>query len=350
MKLSTAVLAGGKSRRTGGKNKSFLVYENKTFIDRILGELSSFDEVLVSVSDKEAYMHIPCTLVEDEVRDAGPLGGIHACLKRCRNEHLFVCATDMPVLRKELVEFMCGFISSDYDCFVLKSDSAVQPLCAIYRKSLVALIDGLFSQKKFSPLAVFDNSRVKYIPLKYSCFDESVIANINHLSDMDKLPKSGGPCVFAVSGVKDSGKTTLIEKLTAALKAEGLSVGVIKHDGHDFEPDPPGTDTYRLRRAGGDPVAIYSRTKFAVAKLQENASIQDLLCFFGGCDIIIVEGLKDSDLPKVEVVVRDPAGNGKNLMAVVTDGGFVHENVPTLGRNDVAQLVGIVKKHFGLAP
>ena len=60
------------------------------------------------------------------------------------------------------------------------------------------------------------------------------------------------PAVLAVSGVHNSGKTTLLEKLLPVLRSRRLKVGVIKHDGHDFTPDVPGTDSYRLREAGAD--------------------------------------------------------------------------------------------------
>ena len=52
------------------------------------------------------------------------------------------------------------------------------------------------------------------------------------------------PAVLAISGVHNSGKTTLLEKLLPVLRSRGLKVGVIKHDGHDFTPDVPGTDSY----------------------------------------------------------------------------------------------------------
>ena len=58
------------------------------------------------------------------------------------------------------------------------------------------------------------------------------------------------PAVLAISGVHNSGKTTLLEKLLPVLRSRWLKVGVIKHDGHDFTPDVPGTDSYRLREAG----------------------------------------------------------------------------------------------------
>ena len=64
------------------------------------------------------------------------------------------------------------------------------------------------------------------------------------------------PAVLAVSGVHNSGKTTLLEKLIPLLRARGLKVGVIKHDGHDFTPDVPGTDSYRLREAGAEEACV----------------------------------------------------------------------------------------------
>ena len=76
------------------------------------------------------------------------------------------------------------------------------------------------------------------------------------------------PAVLAVSGVHNSGKTTLLEKLLPMLRSRGLKVGVIKHDGHDFTPDVPGTDSYRLRQAGADGVAVYSGNQWMVFRPQ----------------------------------------------------------------------------------
>lgn len=53
------------------------------------------------------------------------------------------------------------------------------------------------------------------------------------------------PFVFAISGYKNSGKTTLICRLIPELKRRGYRVAVIKHDGHDFVGDVPGTDSFR---------------------------------------------------------------------------------------------------------
>ena len=75
------------------------------------------------------------------------------------------------------------------------------------------------------------------------------------------------PAVLAVSGAHNSGKTTLLEKLIPVLRSRGLKVGVIKHDGHDFTPDVPGTDSYRLREAGAEGGGVYSGQRYLVTEL-----------------------------------------------------------------------------------
>ena len=61
---------------------------------------------------------------------------------------------------------------------------------------------------------------------------------------------TGEPFVLAVCGEKHTGKTTLVERLVAALSARGLRVATVKHDGHEFAADVAGTDSYRHRAAG----------------------------------------------------------------------------------------------------
>ena len=67
---------------------------------------------------------------------------------------------------------------------------------------------------------------------------------------------------FAISGVKNSGKTTLITKLLPVLTDRGLKVATIKHDGHDFQTDVPGTDTFAHFQAGAYGTVVFSDHKY----------------------------------------------------------------------------------------
>ena len=128
--------------------------------------------------------------------------------------------------------------------------------------------------------------------------------------------------MIAVSGVKDSGKTTLIEAILPLLAKAGLSVAVVKHDGHSFDPDPPGTDTGRFMAAGAAGAAIFDGEKFKIVKRQP-VTEDVLIRQFPEADLILLEGFKHTPWPKLEVVRRGisaaPVSDPATLLALVTD-------------------------------
>lgn len=156
------------------------------------------------------------------------------------------------------------------------------------------------------------------------------------------------PDVFAVSGVKNSGKTTVIEGLVAELTARGFQAAVIKHDGHRFEPDRPGTDTFRHLAAGAMGTAVFDGEKFQVVK-QAAVTEADLLALFPEADLILLEGFKSSGWPKVEVVRAGnsdgPVCGGESLLALVTDLPLAPPGVPVLALDDAAGLADLLLSH-----
>lgn len=106
------------------------------------------------------------------------------------------------------------------------------------------------------------------------------------------------PKVLAVSGEKNTGKTTLIAALLPKLAARGLRVAVIKHDGHSFTPDVPGTDTHRFLTAGAVGAAVYDAEKYMLTKREPTDELA-LCAHFPQADLILLEGLKHSPHPKL---------------------------------------------------
>ena len=148
------------------------------------------------------------------------------------------------------------------------------------------------------------------------------------------------PAVLAVSGVHNSGKTTLLEKLLPVLRSRGLKVGIIKHDGHDFTPDVPGTDSFRLREAGAEGVAVYSGTRYLLTE-EFRLTEQDLLALFErhGYDLVLLEGFKSSGWPKIEdapvsfqplAVVGDIPGADFGLEDIQPLADWIIAQMPTL--------------------
>ena len=129
--------------------------------------------------------------------------------------------------------------------------------------------------------------------------------------------------IIAVCGVKNSGKTTLIEKLVTYMTRQGVKIAVIKHDGHDFACDIPETDSYRMTAAGAYGTAVYSDHRIFVHKIGTGEREEMLIKLFPEADLIFLEGLKDSAYPKIEViraaVSSKPASNPEGRFLIVTD-------------------------------
>lgn len=153
--------------------------------------------------------------------------------------------------------------------------------------------------------------------------------------------------VIAVSGPKNAGKTTLIEKLIPQLAARGFKVAVIKHDGHRFAADREGTDTCRLLAAGAYGAAVFDGEKYQLVKY-EAVSEQDLIGMYPEADLILLEGFKWTDYPKVEIVregvSEKPLCDPGTLLAIVTDreADFAPYGVPVFGLNDAAALADLI--------
>ena len=121
--------------------------------------------------------------------------------------------------------------------------------------------------------------------------------------------------VFGVAGWKNSGKTTLVERLAAEFVARGLVVSTIKHAHHEFDIDKSGTDSFKHREAGAAEVLISSSKRWAL--MHENsdgeAALRNLLSKLSPADIIIVEGYKNSHLPKIETRRKDAPASKLSL-------------------------------------
>jgi len=161
------------------------------------------------------------------------------------------------------------------------------------------------------------------------------------------------PPIVSVVGRSDSGKTTFLEKLIPALKARGLKLAVVKHDSHGFEMDRPGKDTWRLREAGADAVMISAPNQMALIRrgLEREATLDELAAMVEGhVDLVLTEGYKSGDKPKIEVSREVIMGgqllcSREELLAVVADGPRPVE-VPQFGLEDAAGVADLLVEYL----
>ena len=92
--------------------------------------------------------------------------------------------------------------------------------------------------------------------------------------------------ILGITGWKNSGKTTLTEKLVAALVSNGYRIATIKHAHHAFDIDHEGRDSFRHRAAGASQVAVVSSKRWALIHELEDETeppLQDVLARLSPC-------------------------------------------------------------------
>ena len=160
--------------------------------------------------------------------------------------------------------------------------------------------------------------------------------------------------VISVVGYSGSGKTTLLEKLISELTQRGYAVGTIKHDVHGFEMYKPGKDTWRHKKAGASATIISSPYQIGMVRdVEHDHQPEELMALLPDMDIILTEGYKKENLPKLEVfrskVHKAPLFKGdKSLLALISDDP-IDLGVPRFSLNDGQKLADFLIRHFNLA-
>ena len=162
--------------------------------------------------------------------------------------------------------------------------------------------------------------------------------------------------VWGVVGWKNSGKTGLAERLVAEFIARGFSVSTLKHAHHSFDVDQPGKDSHRHRTAGATEVLLASRARWALMHELRDAPeppLGDLLGKLAPVDLVLVEGWKRGDHPKVEAhraKTGQPllAHDDATIRAVASDSGAEATDRPTFDLNDTRGVADFIAAELHL--
>lgn len=160
--------------------------------------------------------------------------------------------------------------------------------------------------------------------------------------------------VSFVAASSNSGKTTLIEKVVALLKARGLRVAVVKHASAGFELDKPGKDSWRFRQAGADAVVLVGPDSMALVKnISREPSPEDLVRLFADADVVIQEGFKHSAVNRIEVFRSGVSGDrplclsDHSYLALVSDRP-IEVPIPRFDWNDAEGVAEFMMKTPGI--
>lgn len=163
--------------------------------------------------------------------------------------------------------------------------------------------------------------------------------------------------VFGITGWKNSGKTTLVERLVAEFTSRGRRVSTVKHAHHAFDIDRPGADSFRHREAGAVEVAIVSGHRWALMhelRGEAEPGLSDVLSRLSPCDLVLVEGYKREGHPMIEVrrvgakSLEPLAPDNPAIVAVASDHPTETSDLPRFSIDAVAEIADFIERHTGL--
>ncbi len=199
MKFTCIILGGGESKRMG-RDKKFIKYNGKTFIEHIYEFACEIcDEVIISIAKKEDYeklKHLRAKFVFDKLKIKTPLIGICSSAEEISNEFVVVLPCDSPKMNKDIFEYMKKVIvSGNFDAVVPKSEKGYYALHAIYRRKPLLEACKKVLRNSRTVREILKEMNVQFIDVEFfKKFDKDLITffNINTEEDLKKFLKMVG--------------------------------------------------------------------------------------------------------------------------------------------------------------
>lgn len=181
------ILAGGKGRRMGGKEKLYLQYEGKYLALRTMEALDMLENHYISVADIPKIRIRNAQWITDLYKDEGPLGGILSGLLQCPEKALFVVPCDMFGLERNLAERMIqAYIRKGKPVF-LKGREEISPFPGIYTKEMIPIMERQRTLENYRMRSLFEMEQAK----EYIYLNETEVlvklVNLNTEEDLQRL-------------------------------------------------------------------------------------------------------------------------------------------------------------------
>ncbi|MCG8475649.1 MAG: molybdopterin-guanine dinucleotide biosynthesis protein B, partial [Cytophagales bacterium] len=163
--------------------------------------------------------------------------------------------------------------------------------------------------------------------------------------------------IIGFAAFSGTGKTTLLEQVIPLLAERKIRIGLVKASHHIIEPDQPGKDSYRLRKAGTTQLVLSTPGRAICITEREvnDPALEDQLTLLdqSRLDLIIVEGFRDSAIPKIELHRTDfdrpfLYKNDPNIIALCWDSYDQQIPLPQLNINHPAQVAEFVIQTTGV--
>jgi molybdopterin-guanine dinucleotide biosynthesis protein len=373
--VSLALLAGGRSLRLG-EDKAFASFSDGTVIEWMRDRFSGvFPNTFLVIRDPARYQHLGIPVVNDALTEEGSTVGLYTAVLASPTDRVICLAVDMPFVTPRFLRVLAEK-SRGYDVFVPRHGEYMQPLCAVYSKAVLNPYLEFIRSGRRRIFDIYPDFNTGYLEMDGGEYGDpdALFMNINTPVELEAarkrvaeeeggwraalqpriqafMSKSTIPVVSFI-GKKKSGKTTVVLGVINELRSRGYRVAAMKHDTHGFEVDVEGTDSYRMRQTGAEVVGISSPDKYVwQCNTDEERPLDDLVRqIVEPVDLVITEGFKKQDAPKIEVSRRarssELVSTPDELIGITSDQTFPGYPVPQFGLDDFSGLAGLIEERI----
>lgn len=192
--FSGIVLAGGKSQRMG-KDKRHLLFQGESLLEISVNRLRNLtDEIIVVTGEEEKLDMRDVCFVLDLEKNQGPMIGLLSGLSRMKNSYGIVTPVDCPLISREFLNYLREK-AVGYDMTVPRWKRGIEPLIAVYSKSLIPVMkEWIKKEKKLAPHLFIQkaNLKVRFIEeeeISNYGSPEVIFLNINTQSELRRAER-----------------------------------------------------------------------------------------------------------------------------------------------------------------
>ena len=373
--VSLALLAGGRSTRMGD-DKAFAPFQGGTLLEWMRDRAAPlFPQVFVVAREPSRFHDVGLPVVTDALPEGGSAVGVYTAVLAAPTERVVCLACDMPFVTPRFLRELAGR-SAGFDVFVPRHRDRLEPLCAVYSKRTLDAYRKFILSGGRRIFDIYPDLNTGYLDMDDGCHGdpEKLFVNINTPAELEVARQSlavegggwraalqpriqafMGACplpIVSFVGKKKSGKTTVVLGVIKELRSRGYRVAALKHDTHGFEIDVPGTDSYRFREIGAEVVGISSPDMYVwLNSVEEDRPLGELVRQIREpVDLIITEGFKRQDAPKIEVSRRarstELVSTPDELIGIASDQSFPNYSVPQLALDDFCGLADLIEERI----
>jgi len=187
MKTTGIILAGGESSRMNFIDKGLIEISGKPCVFHVIEALKPTVDSIIIISNNTDYEQFGYDVYPDYYLKKGPMGGIFSGLSRSTTETNLFVACDMPMLSSEVFSKILKQ-SDSAEVIVPIINNRYQPLCAIYKKSILNKVNQSILADKLKLRFLIDES--DSLLLDDSLFNEELFFNVNTPKELEHIKLS----------------------------------------------------------------------------------------------------------------------------------------------------------------